>query len=67
MDEDVGIERRQDSARSNQAHSFKVDKTTAGALLDLFWVKGARRPTERPSEGAGAGLPPQSVPSVSLS
>jgi hypothetical protein len=25
----------------NQAFSFKIDKATAAALLDLFWVKGA--------------------------
>lgn len=28
-------------AYPNQAFSFKIDKETAGALLDVFWVKGA--------------------------
>ncbi|MGA3058453.1 MAG: hypothetical protein ABSE70_10545 [Candidatus Limnocylindrales bacterium] len=28
-------------AYPNQAFSFKIDKEAAGALLDLFWVKGA--------------------------
>jgi hypothetical protein len=37
-------------AYPNQAYSFTIDKETAGALLDLFWVKGAP-PADSPSGG----------------
>jgi hypothetical protein len=37
-------------AYPNKAYSFALDKATAGALLDIFWVKGAP-PTASPSGG----------------
>jgi hypothetical protein len=32
-----------------QAYSFQIDKATAGAVLDLFWIKGAP-PTNSPAD-----------------